>query len=168
MNGLWSGFHFHLYKIKVSDLISKDPFCRIILHIRERDEARHPWCLVPQSAKVTATASWVTSSHVHLASAGIITQGQKAWQSTVTVLSGVLHGERHGDLTVESIKIMLNACSESLYGDGLEEHAYCSCSAALGIILGTYQMCPMSLCSNTKIIGGNHIPPGFPNCHMVG
>lgn len=53
---------------------------------------------------------------------------------------------------------MLNAFSESVCRDGLEEQVYCSHSSALGIILGTYLMCLMSLCSCTKIIGGNHTP----------
>lgn len=127
-----------------------------VFYVWEREEARHPRHLAPQSAKVTATASWITISHTHLASAGIITQGQKAWQSPVTVLSGVLCGERHGDLTDESIKIMPKAFSESDYGDGFKEHVYCSRSAALGIILGTYQMCLMSLCSCNKLRGKSH------------
>lgn len=41
-----------------------------------------------------------------------------------------------GALRVESIKILLNACSELPYGDGLEDQVRCMCSAALGIVLG--------------------------------
>lgn len=64
------------------------------------------------------------------------------------MLSRILPGEKQGDLRVESIKVMLRACSELAYGGGVEEHTvYCLCSAAfeissrVGAILGMFQVC---------------------------
>lgn len=75
--------------------------------------------------------------------------------------SSVLCGEKQEDFKVESIKTLLNACSELVSGDGLED--YSMCSAALGIILGTCQMCVRSCHSCTEFIGGSHISTSFQN-----
>lgn len=62
-----------------------------------------------------------------------------------------------GFLRVESIQILHNACSELLYGDGLEEQM----CVALGVILVTCQMRLRSLRSCTEIIRENHASTSY-------